>query len=54
MKVIPSFLFRYPNQQQWIIRATNGDEIMNCKTRNEALQTLKTAFRVKIFENSFD
>jgi hypothetical protein len=38
---------RHLNQQQWIIRATNGNGIIHCKTREETLQTLKVAFQVK-------
>ncbi|CAF4463027.1 unnamed protein product, partial [Adineta steineri] len=27
-----NYLNKYPNQQQWIIRATNGNKMVHCKT----------------------
>ncbi len=41
-------MFRYPNQQQWIIRATNGNGIIYCKTRDEAQEKLQSTFRVNL------
>jgi hypothetical protein len=52
MREILFFLIRYPNQQQWIIRATNGNGIVHCKTRDEALQILKSVFRVRISDST--
>ncbi|CAF2709014.1 unnamed protein product [Rotaria sp. Silwood2] len=43
------FLNKYPNQQQWIIRSTNGNRIVNCKTRDETRQTLKEVFQDNLF-----
>jgi len=38
---------RYPNQQSWIVRATNGNGLINCKTQEETIQTVKAVFEVK-------
>jgi phosphoribosylamine-glycine ligase len=44
-----NFLNKYPNQQQWIVRATNGNGLINCKTQNETIQTIKAVFQDYIF-----
>lgn len=44
-----NFLNQHPNQQQWIIRAIQGNDKIYCKTRDETLQTLKSAFQVRKF-----
>ncbi|CAF1009471.1 unnamed protein product [Adineta steineri] len=44
-----NYLNKYPNQQQWIIRATNGNKMVHCKTRDETLQTLKEIFQDHLF-----
>ncbi|CAF4545432.1 unnamed protein product, partial [Rotaria sp. Silwood1] len=44
-----NFLNKYPNQEQWVIRATNGNGLINCKTREETIQTIKAVFEDHIF-----
>ena len=46
-------VFRYPDQQQWIIRATNGNGLIYCKSRDEAKQKLQSIFRVNLFSPHF-
>jgi phosphoribosylamine-glycine ligase len=43
------FLNKYSNQQQWIIRATHGNGLINCKTQDETIQTIKAVFQDHIF-----
>ena len=38
-----------PNQQQWIVRASNGNDVIHCKTRDETIQTMKAVFDDHIF-----
>ncbi|CAF0854195.1 unnamed protein product [Rotaria sordida] len=47
-----NFLNKYPNQQQWIIHSINGNQIINCKTRDETLQTLKEIFQDNLFDET--
>ncbi|CAF1389651.1 unnamed protein product [Adineta ricciae] len=44
-----SFINKSPNQQQWIIRGTHGNGIINCKSPDEAMQTIKAVFDDHIF-----
>ncbi|CAF1350061.1 unnamed protein product [Rotaria sordida] len=46
---VEKYLNKYPNQEQWIIRATNGNGLINCKTREETMQTVKAVFEDHIF-----
>ncbi|CAF3421995.1 unnamed protein product [Rotaria socialis] len=39
-----NYLNKHPNQHQWIVRATTGNGLINCRNREEALQTVKAVF----------
>ncbi|CAF1417401.1 unnamed protein product [Adineta steineri] len=43
------FINKYPNQQEWIVRSTNGNGLINCKTQDETIQTVKAVFDDHIF-----
>ena len=43
------FLNQSPNQQKWIVRATNGNGLIHCKNHDETLQTIKAVFQDHIF-----
>ena len=43
------YLQQTPNQQQWIVRATHGTGVINCKSQEETLQTIRAVFQDHIF-----
>ena len=43
------YVQEFPNQQQWIVRATHGTGMINCKSQDETLQTIKAVFQDQIF-----
>ena len=40
------FLAKYPDQNEWIVRATDGHESIFCKSRDETKETIRAALQV--------
>ncbi|UJR09324.1 hypothetical protein I4U23_013567 [Adineta vaga] len=43
------FINKYPNQQEWIVRATHGNGLINCRSQEETIQTIRAVFEDHIF-----